>query len=141
MARKKRATKKVAKKVAKSRVPKTRNNNTMTESAYWGFVRSSLRRAFRYWKPIMEVKNAAKRKYDGPNKRQKWEYQCAHCKEWYMGKNTEVDHLTPVGSLKCKEDLVGFLERLTPESGFQLLCKDCHQVKTNKEREEGAYRK
>ena len=106
----------------------------MTESAYWSMVRSGLRKAFRYWKPIIAAKNAAKRKYVGPNKRQKWEYQCAVCKKWFMGKETAVDHIIPVGSLKCKEDLAGFIEQLTVEEGFQVLCKEDHQIKTNIER-------
>ena len=97
-------------------------------------VRSGLRRQFRYWKPLMVAKTEARRKYKGPNKRMKWEYKCAKCKQWFPEKNTQIDHIIPVGSLKCKEDLAGFIERLTPEKGFQLLCKECHQKKTNKER-------
>jgi len=116
------------------RAIKTRNNGTMTESAYWGFVRSGLRRQFRWWKPMMEAKNKAKRKYVGKNKRQKWEYKCAMCNKWYIGKETSVDHIIPVGTLKCSDDLPGFLERLTVEKGYQVLCKSCHQIKTNKER-------
>lgn len=52
-----------------------------------------------------------------------------------MDKEVQIDHETPVGSLKSGDDLKGFLERLTPEVGFQVLCKDiCHQAKTNEER-------
>ena len=115
-------------------VQKNRNNGTMSESAYWGMVRSGLRRTFRWWKPILATKNKAKRKYVGANKRQKWEYQCKKCKKWFKGSETQVDHIIPVGSLTCKEDLAGFIERLTPETGFQVLCTNCHTKKTNKER-------
>jgi hypothetical protein len=77
----------------------------------------------------------ARRRYEGANKRQRWEYQCNHCKKWFMDKEVQIDHETPVGSLKSGDDLKGFLERLTPEVGFQVLCKDiCHQAKTNEER-------
>src|SRR6056297_3398606 len=113
---------------------KPRNNGTMTESAYWGMVRSGLRRTFRFWKPMLEAKNKAKRKYKGKNKRQKWEYQCNKCKKWFKGVEVQIDHISPVGSLTCKEDLASFIERLTPEKGFQVLCKECHKIKTNKER-------
>lgn len=118
------------------KTPKTRNAGTMTESAYWSKVRSELRRAFRYWKPMVAVKQQAKRKYEGPNKRQKFEYQCNHCKQWYPDKEVQIDHIIPVGSLKCSEDLAGFLERLTPEEpeAFQVLCSECHRIKTNEER-------
>ena len=122
------------KSVRRQLVPRTRNAGTWTEAAYWGAIRSHLRRGFRYWKPIMKTKLAARRPYEGPNKRQKWESQCAHCKEWFKDKDTQVDHIIPVGSLKCPGDLVGFLERLTCEEGFQVLCTGCHQIKTNEER-------
>lgn len=88
----------------------------------------------------MQAKLDARRKYEGPNKRQKWEYQCAECKKWFQEKQIAIDHVVPVGSLTCKEDLPGFIERLTPESGFQVLCKEDHQKKTNAEREAGAYK-
>lgn len=117
-----------------SKVPKTRNGETWTESRYWSAVRSTLRRGFRYWKPIMDAKKAARRSYTGMNKRQKWESQCAHCKKWFKESETEVDHIIPCGSLKGPEDLVPFLERLTTEDGFQVLCKPCHQKKTNEEK-------
>ena len=121
-------------KVKRPRVPRTRNASTLTEAGYWGMVRSGLRRTFRYWKPATKCKAEAKRPYKGSNKRQKYEYQCAHCTEWFKDKEVQIDHIIEVGSLKCGEDLKGFLERLTPEDGFQLLCKPCHQVKTNEAR-------
>lgn len=121
-------------------VEKTRNAGTWSEARYWGAVRSALRRGFRFWKPITDVKNAAKRaKKNGG--RQKWEYKCADCKKWYKGSEVQVDHIIPVGTLRCAEDIVGFLERLTAEAQdcdgnpqYQVLCKSCHQIKTNKER-------
>ena len=120
--------------MAKKRVERTRNAGTWTEAQYWGFIRSCLRRSFRYWKPLNEARNKAKRKYKGKNKRQKWEYQCAKCEKWFKGKDIQVDHIIPVGSLRCYEDVAGFIERLTVEDGYQCLCKKCHQIKTNKER-------
>jgi len=118
-------------------VKKTRNNNTMTEAGYWGMVRSMLRRGFRYWRPIQQARQQAKRCYTGLNKRQKWEYQCAKCKEWWKGSEVEVDHIIPTGSLKSGDDLQGFVERLSSEDGYQVLCKSCHKKKTNEERING----
>jgi len=115
------------------RVPKISNAGTQSEAAYWGSIRSALRRAFRYWKPIVNCKNDARRPYTGEGKRQKWEYQCLECSEWFAGKEVQVDHIIPVGTLQCSADLRGFIERLTPEDGFQLLCIECHKVKTNEE--------
>ena len=118
-------------------VAKTRNAGTMTESAFWGFLRSRLRRQFRYWKPMMAAKQAARRPYNGPNKRQKFEFQCNHCKEWHADKNVQIDHINPTGSLLSWEDVTPFLQRLIPEDikSFQVLCKPCHTKKTNDERE------
>ena len=84
---------------------------------------------------VMHCKQESRRPYKGKNKRQKWEYLCTECSKWYMEKNIQVDHIVPVGSLRTLHDLKGFVERLTTETGFQILCKECHQVKTNKERE------
>jgi len=120
-----------------SKKPKPRNGGTWTEAKYWGNVRSHLRRAFRYWKPIMQCKLASRRTNQSSNKRMKWEYQCAHCEGWFKDKDIQIDHVAPVGTLKCEDDLVPFLRRLTVEDGFQVLCKECHQIKTNKERLNG----
>jgi hypothetical protein len=115
-------------------VEKTRNAGTMSEAAYYGKIRSVLRQGFRYWKPAQEAKKMVRRKYEGDNKRQKWEYQCATCEEWFTGKETQIDHIVPVGSLRSLGDIPHFIDRLTPESGFQCLCKGCHQEKTNSEK-------
>ena len=103
---------------------------TMTEAAYWGFIRSGLRRTFRYWKPIQECKRKSRTLYSGPNKRQKWEYECSNCRGKFMEKEIQVDHIVPAGSLKCYEDLPGFVKRLSSEDGYQILCKPCHKEKT-----------
>lgn len=122
--------------VKKPKVPKTRNNATLTESAFWGFIRSTLRNASRWWKPIAACKLKSRRAYKGTNKTQKWEYKCNHCKKWFMDKEVQVDHIVDAGTLTCAEDIAGFVERLfCEEDGFQTLCKPCHQIKTNLARE------
>ena len=121
-----------AKKPKKEKVPRTRASGTMTESAFWGWIRSALRRRTVYWKPVSDAKHAARRPYTGENKRQKYEYQCAECQHWFPDKNVEVDHITPAGSLKSSDDLKAFVERLFCEAdGLRVLCKDCHYKITN----------
>jgi 5-methylcytosine-specific restriction endonuclease McrA len=116
---------------------RTRNNATMTESMFWSMIRSTLRNKSRWWKPISQCKADARRKYNGPNKRQRWEYQCAKCKKWWSEKNINVDHIIPAGSLQCADDLPGFVERLFVEvEGLQVLCSNCHNLKTKSERNE-----
>lgn len=128
-----------AKTTKKPRVTKTRNAGTMTESAFWSFIRSALRQKSRWWKPIAQCKLEAKRPYKGPNKRQKFEYQCAQCLKWYADKLINVDHICPAGSLNCAQDLPGFVERLFCEiDNLQVLCEACHNVKTKSEKSKHA---
>ena len=128
--------KKKARKPRKPRVEKTRNAGTMTESAFWSFIRSALRQKSRWWKPILQVKLASRRTYKGPNKRQKFEYQCATCNQWFPEKKINVDHIHPAGSLNCAADLPGFVERLFCEAdNLQVLCEKCHDVKTKLEKD------
>ena len=115
--------------------PKPRNAGTMTEAGFWAFIRSSLRQRSRFWKPILLAKDKVKRKYEGQNKKQKYEYQCNHCKKWYAAKNVNVDHVVPAGELNCAADLPGFVERLfIEEHGLQVLCLSCHDKKSANER-------
>lgn len=114
-----------------NRVPKTRNHGTMTEAAFWGWLRSALRKRSMVWKPVKEAKERARRVYVGDNTRQKWEYQCAHCKLWHPEKHINVDHIIEAGSLTNGDDLKSFVERLFCEvDGFQILCETCHHEKT-----------
>lgn len=130
MATKKKPTKRA------SKVVKTRNAGTMTESAFWSFIRSALRQKSRWWKPITECKTKARRPYKGSNKRQKFEYQCNTCKLWFPEKKINVDHMVPAGSLNTGQDLPGFVERLFCEQeNLQVLCETCHDKKTKLEKQ------
>ena len=123
------------KKITKPRVVKTRNAGTMTESAFWSFIRSALRQKSRWWKPITECKMKARRPYKGPNKRQKFEYLCNSCKTWFPDKQINVDHIVGAGSLNCGQDLPGFVDRLFCEQdNLQVLCTTCHDHKTKLEK-------
>jgi hypothetical protein len=119
----------------KSAVKKTRNAGSMTESAFWSFIRSGLRQKSRWWKPITQCKMKSRRAYKGPNKRQKFEYKCNVCKEWFPEKKINIDHIIPAGSLKCAQDLPGFVERLFCEiDNLQCICETCHNIKTQNEK-------
>jgi hypothetical protein len=135
----KKTTKKKAKaKVAKiSRVPKTRNAGTWSESQFWGSIRAALRSKSRFWKPRLQVLEEARRPNQSSNRRLKWEFLCAHCKNWFPQTQVEVNHKVEAGSLKSAADLAGFVERLFCEkSGLECLCKPCHREHHEKEKQE-----
>ena len=107
-------------------------NKSMTTSAFFGMIRSALRRLSLHWKPRGSYLQRMRRPYTGDNKRLKWEYQCVACKDWYPQKEVEVDHIVSVGSIKSFDDIGGFVRRLfVEEEGYQILCKPCHLQKTH----------
>lgn len=124
-------------KTKKGRVPKTRGGGTMTEAAFWSFIKAALRAKSRFWKPIHQTKLECRRKNQSSNTRLKFEYQCAKCGGWFPDKETVVDHIVPVGRLSCYEDLPGVVKRLFVErDGLQCLCSRCHHVKTQQDLEQ-----
>lgn len=120
-----------------SRTNKPRNRGQWTEARFFGFIRSALRKASQRWPPIAQhALENARRAYSGPNKRMKWEYQCAACEKWLPRKSVQVDHIVPCGTLRRFEDLGDFASRLfCEESGLTVLCISCHKKKTSEERD------
>lgn len=121
--------------MAKVLVKRTRNGGTMTEAMFWGRIRASLRRMWMYWKPRKMALEHARRAYTGTKKNQKWEYRCAECRLWYPVKEVETHHKVEAGSLRCSEDIAGFIERLFVEdiSQLKILCKNCHKLEHKKQ--------
>ena len=120
------------------KVQKTRNNGTMTEAQYHAKIRSALRRAFQWWEPMKLALKMAQRKSQSSNKRLKFEYKCAECEDWFARKEVHIDHIEGCGSLNSIYDIPLFIQRLTVEDpkAYQILCKKCHQNKTNEERKQ-----
>lgn len=106
-----------------------------SEAKFWSFIRSGLRSKWQRFPSRYAVLAAAKRKYEGPNKQQKWEFQCAECKDWYLQKNVNVDHIITAGTLRNYDDLPLFVKRLfVGTDKLQVLCKVCHDRKTQEEK-------
>ncbi len=116
----------------KSKEPLVRCNGTMTESAYLAWIRSALRSKSLRWKPRGTALEMARRAYNGPNKLQKWEYQCAICKEWFKAKECVVDHHPkPAGSILSIHDIGEFCNSLYCEiDNLRVLCKPDHDIHT-----------
>ena len=128
-------------KQSRSRVNRTRAAGTMTESAFWSMIRSTLRNKSRFWPPIKLCKTLSRRKYVGPKRLQKWEYQCNLCKNWFAEKEINVDHIIPAGQLRSALDLPVFVETLFCEvDNLQTLCNSCHDLKTKNDNEQSRTR-
>lgn len=108
-----------------------------SQAKFFSFIRSALRAKQIRWAPRNLCKQKAKRIYIGDNPRQKYEYQCNHCKEWFPDKMVELNHKVECGSLKDFDDLPGFVERMfCGEDGYEVTCKKCHLEETSRQREE-----
>ena len=142
MARK--ATKKTAKKSEKkpsplkgrTKTPPYPNYPLWSQARFFSFLRSALRGAYNRYPVKFDVLKAARRDYQGTDKRTKWQFKCAGCGEWFLASQVSVDHIVPAGSLNTFADLPGFCERLfCGQEGLQVLCSAvCHKNKTALER-------
>ena len=119
-------------------VPLTRASNTKTESEFWSFILSALRKATRFWQPATDKKLEGRRPSQSSNKKLKWEFHCEGCGGWFPESEIQLDHIIPIGGLNGPDKVVPWIEKAFVEKdGFQRLCKDkCHAAKTAKEREE-----
>lgn len=115
--------------------PKTEAGLLWTKSRKFSFIRSALRRAFTRWPPNYQARKLAQQPYVGSNKLQRWTYRCAICSHWFMGKETQIDHVVPAGSLRDYSDLPGFVARLFCEADkLRVVCRPCHHKITQEQR-------
>lgn len=113
----------------------TRASNSMSESEYFAFILSALRKATRFWLPKMQKLEEQKTKYTGTDKRIKWLYKCEICAKLVKRSEIEVDHITNCGGMNSYEKLVPWCQKAFVEKeGFQVICKSCHKIKTAEER-------
>jgi len=117
-------------------VTKTRAGGQWTEARYFGFIRSTLRRATMRYPVKQQVLQANRKPNDGTfDKRTKFIYTCEICSVEGQGKSMEVDHINPAGSLKSYADLAGFVERLFCEAdNLRVICKECHATVTKEQK-------
>lgn len=124
--------------------PKNRCNGLWTEARYNSFIKSLLRQGTRRWAPVSVVQKEARVA--------RGLYECAHCKEHVPPtlrdgrkrvQNIFVDHIKPI-----IDPAIGFttwdecIERMFCEAdNLQVLCRPCHDVKSNEERAVAAMRR
>lgn len=115
------------KKKTKIRVPRTRNNGTMTEAQFFQWLRQILRKSSMYWKPILQVRKDAQVPYKGSNAKRKYSYVCSGCHKEFANKDVNVHHKIECGTLSSFDDLSVFAKKLFVEKDeLILLCSKCH---------------
>lgn len=98
-------------------------------------LRSMFRRAWSKDPKRLECLKENRRKYEGPNKRQRFEHQCNVCKKWFKQDEVQIDHVNPAGSfLELTPECLGNFVFNLFEGELQKLCKECHKKKTAEER-------
>ena len=98
-------------------------------------IRALLRRAWSKDPRRFDVMKENRRKYEGENKRQRFEHQCNICKGWFRQDEVQVDHVIPCGSFLKLSQLGEWAHRLFCGE-LQKVCIVCHQIKTKLENAE-----
>lgn len=115
-------------------VTKSRNSGQWTEARYRSFVISAIRKA--QW----PVKYAALRNAEVGKQVNKatgriaMHYLCSKCSGEFPAKEVQIDHINPVIPVTGIDNYDAVILRAYCEiSGFQVLCKPDHRVKTMEE--------
>ena len=101
------------------------------------FIINSLRRSTFRW----PERGKAEKRFRVPhghykNGKVRMGYQCAHCKEVFMKKDTCLDHIEPVVPDEGFTTFDSYIERMfCSADNFQILCQRCHDTKSADERE------
>jgi 5-methylcytosine-specific restriction endonuclease McrA len=102
------------------------------------FIVSGLRACSRRYPPKFETLAEAKteKKINRKTKRLAQHYKCNACKGDFPSTEVQVDHIIPViDPLTGFVDWNTYIERMFCEkSNLQVLCKDCHSIKTKEEK-------
>ena len=109
-----------------------------TEGRLKSFITSTLRGGMRRYPPKWQVLKEAcvGKQVNDKTKRLGFHYRCAKCKKFHPSKDVQVDHKKPVvDPVKGFVSWDVFIARLfCDKKNLQVLCKNCHAVKTNKEK-------
>lgn len=107
-----------------------------TEGRYRSFITSIIRAGFRRFPAKYEALNNAKagKRTNEATGRMAEHYKCAKCKQEFTAKDVQVDHIKPVVPPSGFTTWDDFISRLfCSATNLQVLCKECHKIKTKKE--------
>lgn len=108
-----------------------------TAARYHAFIVAVLRAGTRRYPPKFETLNEAKteKKVNLQSGRVAQHYLCALCRHDFPAKAVQVDHKKPVVGKEGFTTWDKFIGNLfCDKKNFQVLCKDCHKIKTEGER-------
>ena len=118
------------------------NQNWKTKSAFMSYIRGGIRAGLWNKSPIklsfikerrMQIPNPNPR----GNKPTVWGCECEICKNTFVLKDLQVDHIRNVGStLKGVSDIQQFVEdiAIVVKDELRMVCKECHSVISHSQR-------
>ena len=104
------------------------------------YLRGCLRKAWNTNPIKNQYKNSRQKLINNPNpngrKAEVQGFECELCKEEFIMKEAQVDHIVGENTLKEPEDIQSFAENLlfVNDDDLMLVCKSCHAIKTHQER-------
>jgi hypothetical protein len=116
-----------------------RNGGKWTQARFNSFIKSGLRAMSRRWGPKFECLADAcvGTKTNKATGRMAKHYECAECHNQFPAKEVAVDHIDPVVPVSGFTTWDEVIERMFVEKeGLQVLCKECHQVKCQEEKQQ-----
>jgi len=124
----------------RSNIPKPFNGGQWTASRMASFIKGGLRTLSRKWPPKYETLKRAMvgRRLDPTTGKMSNRYQCAGCGNLFKATEVQVDHIDPVVSVTDGFiDWNEYIMRMFCEAdGLQVLCSECHGIKTQNERQQ-----
>ena len=110
--------------------------DTWTDSKYYSFIRSALRKAWLKYPNRYKTLNEARLPHKIVRRGKRcYCYECKECGGEHLGSNVVVDHIDKCGKLLDYKDFPLFISNLfCGMEGLQVLCKPCHHIKTMEER-------
>lgn len=102
--------------------------------AFFTYIRGCLRQAWNRHPVKLSYLNKNRKKIPNPNPKGKvptvWGFNCEVCRQQFVIKECQVDHITPCGTLREASDIQAFTEKLlfvTPDD-LRLVCKRCNSA-------------
>lgn len=121
------------------------NNNQWTQSRFNSFIKSALRAASGRWPPKYKAIQEAciGKKINAKTGRTANHYKCNVCGHDFPATDIQVDHIEavidPKKGFTSWDDVI--VRMFCESDGFQILCKPCHTIKTNAEKQQTKDRK